>query len=192
MKYLIFFEKFNIQKEKPNIEIRSDMDTFNNSETNVKDFNSKKGQLLQIYLNYAEDSNPVEGTIPNDLYNKLLSGKFIKQGDKKNIIFTNPLFTKYAQYCRTKRDAKNTENNLQNASKNIDNIKSNIDTNTGDREVNNNQLKAEEENLNKSLKTLDNIKKDANKLQTGSKEDIKRTSKDLTDAKKRIEQNRNN
>ena len=184
MKHIKTFETFNIKKEAPTPEIGADMSTYNSSETNVKDFNSRKQALLNIYLTYAEDSTPTTA-IATDLFNKLVAAKFIKPGNvKSGLVFLNPLFTVYSEFCRKSRDTKNTENTLDQKKAEIENKEKNIATNTG--ETANNDI----ENLNKDIKnqtdTLNKSDKEASDLQKSAKDEMIRKAKELENAKKRI------
>jgi hypothetical protein len=120
MKYLKKFERFDINKEKPPIEIRTDMTNFNNSEANAKDYNARKNILLNIYKTYKEDENPSPNVVSRDLYNKLLAGKFIKPGNKSTVIFINPLFAEFSEYCRKERETQNIDNTLQQKTTDLD------------------------------------------------------------------------
>lgn len=186
MKYLSTFEKFNINQEAPDAPVRTDMTLFNNSEDNIKDYKKRKDQLSQIYLNYKEDDQPVQGRMSSDLYNKLLSGKFIKPGNKNNIQFSNPLFAQHAEFLSKERQTKNVQNNLGNSEKTIQDTQKNIQTNTGDRESNNQIVQQQTQNMQNQKKELDQIKKDTKDLQDSSKKQIQNNTKDLEEAKKRI------
>ncbi len=186
MIYILTFEKFNIQKEKPDAPLRTDMTLFNNSEDNIKDYNKRKNQLSQIYLNYKDDDNPVQGRMSSDLYNKLLSGKFINPGNKNNIQFSNPLFAQQAEFLTKQRQTKNTQNNLTNSEKNIEDTQTNIQNNVGDRQINNDTIRTQTQNIQNQKKELDQIKKDTKTLQDSSKKQVQNNIKDLEDAKKRI------
>src|ERR1700761_4286593 len=137
MQYILTFEKFNIQKEKPDTPLRTDMTLFNNSQDNIQDFKKRQNQLTQIYQTYRDDDNPVQGQIPSDLYNKLLSNKFIKPGNKNNIQFSNQLFAQHAEFCTKQRQTTNVQNNLASSDKTIQDTNKNIQDNIGDRQVNN-------------------------------------------------------
>jgi len=186
MKYIKTFEKFDIPKIKPIPEIGADMTLFNNSEVNIKNYNTKKKQLADIYSNYAEDDNPVQGRMPTDLYNKLLSGKFIKSGNKDNVQFNNPLFAQYSTFCAKQRQVTNIDNNLQNKTKDIEDTKINIQNNVGDRQTNNDTIN----NLNQDVKNqktqLNQVEKETKDLQKSSNTQLKNNTKELEDAKKRI------
>lgn len=186
MKHILTFEKFNIQKEMPAAPVRTDMNLFNNSEDNIKDYKKKKDQLSQIYLNYKEDDTPVQGRMSSDLYNKLLSGKFIKAGNKNNIQFLNPLFAQHAEFLSKERQTKNVQNDMGNSEKTIQDTQKNIENNVGDRETNNNTIKQQTQNIQDRRKELDQVKKDTKELQDSSKKQIQNNIKDLDAAKKRI------
>jgi DNA repair exonuclease SbcCD ATPase subunit len=186
MIYILTFEKFNIQKEQPDAPVRTDMTLFNNSEDNVKDYDKRKNQLSQIYMNYKDDDNPVQGQMSSDLYNKLLSGKFIKPGNKNNIEFSNPLFAQYAEFCTKQRQTKNIQNNLANKEKNIEDTQKNIQNNLGDRQVNNDTVSNLTQDIQTQKKELDTVDKDTKELQNSTKKQLQSNIKDLDSAKKRI------
>ena len=186
MKYIKTFETFNIKQEMPTPEIGADMATFNSSENNVKDFNTRKQALLNIYLTYAEDPTPTN-TVASDLFKKLVTAKFIKPGDVKGgLNFINPLFTVYSEFCRKSRDTKNTENTLDQKQAEIADKQKSIATNTGDRETANNDIA----NLNNDIKDQTDVlnKSDAEttQLQKAAKDELTNKAKELENAKKRI------
>ncbi len=186
MKYITTFEKFDIKKEKPDLPLKTDMTLFNNSEVNINDFKKRKDQLSQIYMNYKEDDKPVQGKISTDLYNKLLSGKFINPGNTNNIQFTNPLFAQHAELLTKQRQTKNIEDNLNTADKNIQDTNKNIQDNIGSKEANDDNIKNQTDSISKQKKDLDKVEKDSNDLQKSSQKQIQNNIKDLETAKKRI------
>lgn len=184
MKFILTFEKFNTVGT--SAEVKTDMTLFNNSSDNIDDYKKRKDQLSQIYLNYKEDDNPKQGIMPTDLYNKLLSGKFIKPGNKNNIQFLNPLFAQHAEFVSKERQTKNAQNDLANSEKTIKDTQQNIQNDQGNRETNNTIINQQSEEIKNKKKDLDTIKKDTKQLQSSSKKQIQNNIKDLEDAKKRL------
>ena len=183
MKYLKRFEKFDL-KDKP-VDVATDMNTFNSSEENIKDFNSKKSALLNIYLTYQQDATPTDAT-PTDLYRKLLSGKFIKPGNvNSKIIFTNPLFAVYSEYCAKSRELKNISGTLDQKKQELEAKQG--DT-SGDAETRNNDIQTLNNDIQDKMKSLDQLKRDISSLQKSASDQIKSSTTNLDGAKKRITQ----
>lgn len=189
MKYIKTYEKFDLVKENPGIEIGSDMTSFNDSEKWIKDFNTKKGILLGIYNTYKEDEKPVDGLTSVDLYNKLLSGKFITPSNTKSkIIFTNPLFNIYSQYCQKNRMVKNINNSLNQKKQEMLTKQASINNNEGDRETINTDIAAIKADMDAKQKELLNINKDIQSLQKSSSDELTNKAKSIVLSKKRITQ----
>ena len=186
MKYFKSFEAFDIKKENPPLEVGSDMNNFNDSEKWVKDFNSRKSLLDSIYINYKEDATPSD-SIPLDLYNKLVSGKFIAPNNvKTKITFLNPLFTIYAEISKKNRELKNINSTIESKKKELGDKQTTLNSNGGDKETLNNDI----ENLNNDIKTqldsINNIKKEINDLQKSSTTNLNNMIKNLQTSKNRI------
>ena len=79
MKYIKKFEKFDIKKENQPLEVTADMNTFNKTEVDQKEFKNdgRKNQLFQIYQTYQPDAKMGNTNMSKDLFNKLKSGKFL-------------------------------------------------------------------------------------------------------------------
>ena len=186
MKYIKTFEKFDVLKEKPPVEIASDMNTFNDNENWIKDFNTRKNQLMNIYKTYKEDATPTEAT-STDLYNKLVSGKYIKPSNvKAKIVFNNPLFTIYSEICKKTRELNNINGTLQQKQNELIEKQRAVAANEIDRETANTDV----ENINNDIQAktdqLSQIKKDITNLQKASKDDFTDRIKNLTTSKTRI------
>lgn len=180
MKFIKRFEQFDINKEKPPVDIGTDMNNFNGSENNIKDFNTKKNTLLNIYMTYKPDQNPSTGT-PVDLYQKLLSAKFIKPGEK-TISFINPIFAIYSEFCSKKRQAQDITNTIEQKKKGISDTQANVtDKDTANTDI---------ENLNKDIQDQTNklnlLNKEISDLQKSSQKQITDNVKNLETSKKRI------
>lgn len=181
MIYIKHFEAFDVKKENQPLEITADMNNFNDTEKWIKEFNSKKSQLLQIYMSYKNDTQ-------TDLYNKLLSAKFIKPSNANNkLAFINPLFTVYSEYCQKNRDIKNIQISITQKQKELTDKQSAMSSGDGDKEV----LKKDIENAQKDITDLNtqlnDIKKNISDLQKTSTKQIQDKTKELQLAKNRID-----
>ena len=187
LKYIKTFETFSAEDEKvPSAGVNADMNDFNNAENQIKDFNSRKSALLTIYKTYKEDDKK-SSSIPIDLYNKLLSAKFIESGDKNKIQFLNPLFTIYSEICEKTRELSNLNGTLANKKKEITDKQKAISDKSIDTETANKDI----QNLNKDMsditKNLSEINKTISDLQKNSTDQLNKINKNLQDSKKRID-----
>lgn len=185
LKYIKTFETFSDEDQKASLGVNADMNSFNDTENNIKDFNSRKSAFMSIYDTYKEDDK--ETSMQTDLYNKLLSAKFIKAGDKNKIQFLNPLFTIYSEVCQKTRDLKNMNETLANKRKEVvDKQKAisdkSIDTVTANKDI---------QNINKDIvditKKLVDVNKNISDLQKNSNDQLTNMTKTLQDSKKRID-----
>ena len=187
MKYLKTFETFDVKKENPGLEIGSDMNNFNDSEKWLKDFNTRKNAFVTIYNTYKEDANPSDN-IPQDLYNKLLSSKFIKENsDKSKIVFLNPLFNLYSELCKKTREVKNVTSTLEQKKKDLIEKQNSIKNNDGDRETANKDIETSTNDVKELNDSLVKINTEINNLRKSSNDEINKYTKSLTDSKKRID-----
>ena len=202
MKYLKKFEKFDLAKENQPLEIKADMTKFNTDESNKKKFDKFKNQLKTIYMNYIDDQTPSKDGIATDLYNKLLSARFIKKGTPKTkgqIIWKNPdepddintkensMFRLYAEELEQERNATKAEQTLQQKQQDLANKQKSIQSNVGDTETAKNDI----ENINKDITNmgdkLNQTKTNAQDLKKASKKELDDKRKELEAAKKRID-----
>jgi predicted RNase H-like nuclease (RuvC/YqgF family) len=187
MKYLKTFEKFDVKKENPGLEIGSDMNNFNDSEKWLKDFNARKNAFITIYNTYKDDTNPSDN-IPQDLFNKLLSAKFIKQNsDKSKIVFINPLFNIYSELCKKTREVKNITSTLNQKKTDLIEKQKSIKNNDGDTETINKDIQDTNNSIKELSDNLNKINNEINNLKKSSDEQIKKSTKTLKDSKTRID-----
>ncbi len=184
MRYIKTYETFDVKKENQPLEITSDMNAFNDNEKWIAEFNSKKNSLMQIYATYKDDGKDI---ISVDLYNKLLSGKFINtSNDKTKISFINPLFGIYSEFCKKSRELKNTNTSLEQKKNSISSIQTNINNGEGDKEIENNDIKAATNDIKTMTDKLTQINKEISDLQNSSNQQIQTKIKELQASQKRI------
>jgi len=204
MKYIKTYEKFDLVKpDQPlSVDLRADMTNFNQSELNKKQFDKYKAKLQSIYQNYIDDQTPNENGIAQDLYNKLLSAKFIKKGNPKlkgqiiwknpdetdeTIAKENPMFKIYAEELSQERKTKKAEETLQQKQKDMAEKEQAIKNNQGDASVASKDI----DNIKTDISTeTDNLSKTATEVQTlkkAAKKELDDKKKELDLGKRRIE-----
>lgn len=188
MKYIKRFnEAFDIKKENPPVEVASDMTSFNDTEKWVKDFNTRKGILANIYMTYKDDVTPSEESTPVDLYNKLVAAKFIKPSNvKSKLVFFNPLFNIWGEICKKNRQLKNANTTLSQKKQDIANKQSEVAAGTGDVTSANTDIETANNDMKAQLDNLTAIKKEIANLQKASADEMKNRVKALQTSKKRI------
>jgi hypothetical protein len=189
MKYINTFEKFNPQeiKQQP-LEIAADMQNFNKSEVDIKEFQGpKKNELLNIYLNYTEDPN-VSGTgVSKDLFNKLRAKKFLKkEATPQKLLWENPFFRLYSEYCATQRKIKKGEETLNLKKQDILQRQSALQQNQGDKSDINKDIQNTQNDITDKLNQIDKERQEIEKMKQTSRKEFELMKKELENSKKRI------
>lgn len=114
-------EKYNVYQNDPT-ELASDKSYFNKSESDIKEFLTKKTIIDNIYKTYTDEK---------DLIKKLSAQKFIpiNTSDKKKIQFINPLIGLYASSAEKSRELRSLESELGTQTDTLSQRKSAIGTN---------------------------------------------------------------
>ena len=120
---ILNYKQFLLEKFYPQAtdspDMVSRMNSLNQIEDDIKEFNSNKSKLLNIYLNYKDH---------NDLISKLKSNKYIGQQAKPNTIeFNNRLLSLWATSCKKRRKIKNLEDEMKGFEAGSDSIKDTTD-----------------------------------------------------------------
>ena len=189
MKYINTFEKFNPQeiKQQP-LEIAADMLNVNKSELDLKEFQgSRKNDILNIYLNYVEDPD-VSGTgVSKDLFNKLRAKKFLKkEATPQKLLWENPFFRLYSEYCATQRKIKKGEETLNLKKQDILQRQQALQQNQGDKGDINKDIQTSQNDIADKLKQLDTERQDIEKMKQSSKKELDLMRKDLENSRNRI------
>lgn len=168
---------FPTQNDSP--DIISYMNTFNNSELVIVEYNKKKVTLTNIYLTYKDEI---------DLYNKLSTQEFIeKTSDKKSINFKNPLLGLWAQSCKKNRELQDITNQLNKWQEEIKSEESNIISNPSMEVSSKEQISLLEEKIKLKNKEISNKKIEILNLEKLAKTKLDEIKKELADSKKRID-----
>jgi len=90
-------------------DIQSDMNKLSRMEKFLKEYNSKKAILEEIYKKNSK---------PEQIRQALVSAKLIKStGDPKKIIFENPFIEHYARICRISAEIERKQNTISDLKK---------------------------------------------------------------------------
>jgi hypothetical protein len=190
MRYINTFEKFDLNKEKQDqpLEIMADMQNFNKSEQDIKEFQgAKKNELLNIYLNYTEDPN-ISGTgVSKDLFNKLRAKKFLKkEATPQKLLWENPFFRLYSVYCATQRKIKKGEETLELKKQDILQRQTAIQNNQGDKTEINQDIQNTQKDITDKLNKIENEKQEIEKMKMSSRKELELMKKELENSQKRI------
>lgn len=190
MKYINTFEKFDLNKEKTvqPLEIMADMQNFNKSEQDSKEFQGpRKNDILNIYLNYVEDPNITETGVSKDLFNKLKSKNFLKkESTPQKLLWENPFFRLYAEYCATQRKIKKGEETLNLKKQDILQRQQALQNNQGDKTDINKDIQTSQKDIADKLKHLETERQEIEKMKQTSKKELDLMKKELDNSKKRI------
>lgn len=189
MIHLKTYEKFqDIEIKKQPLEMTADMNTFNQAERDIKDFQTRKNLFLNIYKTYTDDDKSTGG-MPIDLYNKLLQAKFIKATNPKSkIVFLNSLFGLWSEYCKKVRELQDFETTLTQKQKDLAEKQSMLNSNQGDRESTQKDITNIQQDIRDGNEKVGDINTQIAKLKKSSDDELKLKIKNLTLSKKRITQ----
>jgi len=161
-------------------EIASQMNTFNSKEEQIKDFETHKVDVSNIYMTYKDEG---------DLINKLSARKLIekKTSNKKEIKFSNELLGIWARSCEKRRELKDIEESIKGIEEDNSNREENI--------KNNPSLKdSEQESMNNNLDKISSKKEEISKIQKEimdieeeAKDKLARLKNELSLSKKKID-----
>lgn len=186
MGYIKTFEKFqNNEIENQPLEIKAAMNAFNIAEFEINDYKNRRSSFLDIYKTYIKDEDFT------NLYTKLLQNKFIKPGDKSKIVFINPLFSLWANYCQKVRELQDLEITLENSKKNLLDKQKQLNSNQGDIEMLKNDIKSMQTDISAINRKMSEMIAQIDKLKKSSEDELKLMSKELEDIKKIILKSKN-
>ena len=156
----------------------SNINSMNQIEKDIKEFNSKKTLVTNIYLTYIDE---------NDLINKLTSQKFIDSKSRKDIKFHNHLKGMWAQVCSKRREINNINNEILKWEKEIQDSNSNIRSNPSSKESIESQISLLKERILLKKKELVEKNTEILNLEKIITDKIKVMKNDLLNSKKRID-----
>lgn len=165
-------------------EIASDMNRFNDLETQIKDFDRYRLTITNIYNTYKDEK---------DLINKLAAQKFIqKTENKKKMKFQNPILTLWAQSCEKRRELKDIDDQIKKWQEDIKNEEENIKNNPSSKESGQANIKLIQDKIKQ--KNIDLSKKQVEivNLEKSAKDRLKSMQEDLKLSKKRLDMYRIN
>jgi hypothetical protein len=185
MKYIKKFEKYVIPNtDSP--EVSSDKDYFNNLEDNIKEYNTKKTTLQNIYMTYTNQ---------DDLVKKLFSQKFInsnttptKDSPRK---FMNPLLDLWSQVCQKMRDTKNIQDQITSEKGTINQKNDLISQNPNVADSANQSISNSNSNITDLNQQLSKINTSITILKKQTEDELAKMKKELTISKSRIDYTQN-
>jgi len=161
-------------------EIASEINTFNKKGDMIKDFESKKMDLTNIYMTYKDEA---------DLINRLFSKKFInkKTNNKKEIVFNNELLSIWAQSCEKRRRLNSIEKKLKSLEEENTNIQGRIKEDPQSSEFEQMSIDKNTETINDLRKKIDDLKREIMDDEREAKTKIEKLKKELSITKQKIE-----
>jgi hypothetical protein len=176
-------ETFNAEQNDPP-EIASDMNTFNDTEDVIKEFNNKKVTVNNIYMTYKDEK---------DLINKLSSQKFIDNtNNKKSIKFQNPLLGLWAQSCEKRREIKDINDQVSKWNDDIKDEQDNIKNNPSMKDSSSSNIQLTQDKIKEKNQQITKLQMDVVNLEKLAKDKLKKMTDDINSSKKRIDLYRTN
>jgi len=165
-------------------EIASDMNGFNDISNQIKEFNTKKVTINNIYMTYTDEK---------DLINKLSSQKFIDNtSDKKSIKFHNPILGMWAQSCEKRRDLKEIDDQIKKWQEDIKNEESNLKSNPSSKDTVDANIKLTQDKIKEKTQEVSKKQMEIANLEKLANDKLKSLSDELGLSKKRLDMYRAN
>jgi len=157
----------------------SDINSFNDDEEIISDFNKNKSILSNIYTSYKNEK---------ELFKKLIDQKFTNNtSDKKSTKFKNPLLGMWAKSCSMRRELTDITNqiskfeiDIKNEQENIKNNPSMKDSSMSNIELTQNKIREKREQINK-------IQSDITKSEKTTMDNLKKMKDQTSSSKKRLD-----
>jgi len=165
-------------------EIASDMNGFNDISDQIKEFDTKKVTINNIYMTYTDEK---------DLINKLSSQKFIDNtSDKKSIKFHNSILGMWAQSCEKRRDLKEIDDQIKKWEEDIKNEEDNIKNNPSSEESVRANINLIEDKIKQKTQDVSKKQLEIGDLEKLAKDKLKSLKDELSLSKKRLDMYRAN
>jgi predicted nucleic acid-binding Zn-ribbon protein len=172
-------EKF-IPDKNADPEVASAININNKNEDDVKEYNSKKNTLLNIYKTYKDEK---------DLLLKLTTAKFInKTTNIKNLKFNNPLLGLLATISDKNRKVIDIEKQIDGWKDNIKDQQQNISNNPSNKEGSTDQINLLNDQIKTKTDEINALKLDITKSQQYINKELDRLTKTVKDTNKKITQ----
>ena len=178
-KYNQFVNETYVPEQTDSPEITSDMNRFNDIESDIKNFDKYKAVISNIYMTYIDEK---------DLINKLSTQKFIQKGqDKSKIEFENPILGIWAQSCEKRRYLKDSDDQIKKWQEDIKNEQENIKNNPSSKESGMDNIKLIEDKIKLKSQEISKKQLEISNLEKLAKDKLVALKNDLTLSKKRLD-----
>jgi len=180
------FEKFINEKiavvNSDTPSVASAANTINQLEENIKEFNTRRIELENIYKTSIDEK---------DLVSKLSSRKFINPvNTKSNMEFFNPLFAKYSRVCDLQKQMMDLEKEQSKIDTSIKETESQIGQNPSSKDGFLKDIQSKKTDIERIKTKLSTIKSEADRLERLTMTEIKDIQKRILDETKEIKQGR--
>lgn len=185
MKYLkrynLFIENYEINPSE-DTNIISNKNEINKLGEDLKELNSKKSQIENIYLTYKDR---------NDLINRLKTIGAIKEDNPENIEFKNPLISNISNIYDLKRKIKDIEDSINIDNQDMKQKQEQLSENPNQAENINELILGIKERINEKNKKISDYKKELSEKEKNSKENIDMLISKIKDLEVKISTNKN-
>lgn len=172
-------EKYNVYQNDPT-ELASDKTYFNKSESDIKEFLTKKTTIDNIYKTYTDEK---------DLIKKLSAQKFIPVNtlDKKKIQFSNPLIGLYALSAEKTRELSSLEKELATQTDTLSQRQSAISSNPDATTSLQNDISYTQGKISDINTQISKLKNEIVTLERNTRDKLKQMKDGLTNNKKKLD-----
>jgi septation ring formation regulator EzrA len=172
-------EKYNVTQN-DSTEVASDKSYFNKSESDIKEFLTKKTTIDNIYKTYTDEK---------DLIKKLAAQKFIpvNTSDKKKIKFTNPLIGLYALSAEKSRELRSLESELGTQTDTLSQRQSAIGTNPDATDSLQNDVAYTQGKISDINSRIAKLKNEIVTLERNTRDKLKQMKDGLANNKKKLD-----
>lgn len=160
------------------IDIVSSKNALNKMEEEIKEYNTKRGTLYNLYM---KSLNELE------LNRQLTSNKFLDANDPKKIIFSNKLLGMSAEIFKKQRQINNMNLSVDKMKKDLDNEKTNIKNNPSSKQYGDENIKLINDKMKVKTKEINKLNQDIAKLELDLKEKMKQYQKEINDNKNKLQ-----
>jgi hypothetical protein len=162
--------------------VASAANTINQLDDNIKEFNTRRIELENIYKTSIDEK---------DLVSKLSARKFINPVNAKSSMkFFNPLFSKYSGVCDLKKQVVDLEKEQSTIETTIKDKESDIGKNPSSKDGILNDIKTKKTDI-ESIKTkLATIKSEADRLERLTMQELQEMQKEIVSGTKEVRQGR--
>lgn len=181
MKYVKEFKNFVSEKFTPtqndHPEQVSSMNNFNDMEKWIKEFNSMKTVVQNVYDNYKTE---------DELTNTLFGKKLINSKNLKQMKFNNPLLGMWAKACESKRRLNDLTSKTDKNKQDLVDDQTNVKNNPSMAQSFEDTIKQKQQNISDNQSEINDLKLKVANLEKQTRDELKKMTDRMNLSKKQI------